>query len=101
VGGFVRANFRLDSVAQGGDVAYVSMRGTLQQRPSSGASAEGSVVTGSVNGSMIVDRRRGWLSESRFVVQMATTVASRGGAKITPMQFRMKIRQHMRVFAKR
>jgi IS5 family transposase len=90
------------------------MRGTLEQRmPSVAASAE--MLSGSVNGSMVVNRRRGWLSESRLLVQMRTTIAARGAtagtsgaagaAKATgaaaPMQVRMKITQHMRVFDKR
>ena len=84
-GGFVRASFRLDSVARGGEIAYVSMRGTLQQPET-------------VNGSMVINRRRGWLSESRFLVEMRTTVTPRGAATSDPMQVRTKITQHMRVF---
>jgi hypothetical protein len=44
---------------------------------------------------MVVDRKRGWLAESRFTVQMRATVAAAGTA---PMQFRMRITQHMRMF---
>lgn len=102
-GGVVRASFRLDSVARGGGVAYVSMRGTLQQRPISASSEQ--ALSGSVDGSMVVNRRRGWLSESRFLVQMRTTVTSRGGsaagAGASPLHVRMKITQHMRVIDKR
>jgi Family of unknown function (DUF6263) len=103
VGGVVRANFRLDSVSRGGDVAYVSMQGTLEQTPAP-ASSQAAAMSGSVNGNMVINRRRGWLSESRFLVQMRTTVAGRsdaGAASMAPMQFRMKITQHMRVFDKR
>jgi len=103
VGGVVRANFRLDSVSRSGDVAYVSMQGTLDQQPAP-ATSEAS-ISGTVNGTMVVNRRRGWLSETRFLVQMRSTVTSKtttpGTASPTPMQFRMKITQHMRVFDKR
>jgi hypothetical protein len=99
VGGVVRATFRLDSLSRNGDNAYVSMRGTLEQQPAV-MGAESS-LSGSVNGAMVVNRRRGWLSESRFLVEMLTTVASRSAAPRAPMQFRMKITQHMRVFDKR
>jgi hypothetical protein len=96
-GGFVRASFRLDSVVRSGEVAYVSMRGTLEQMP---AMASDLAPTGTVTGSMVIDRRRGWLSESRFLVQMRTMVTSRGGAAAAaaPTQVQMKITQHMRVF---
>ena len=94
LGGVVKAAFRLDSVSSGGDRAYLSLRGTVSQSGAPGAADKGA-LTGSVSGSMVVDRRRGWLSESRFLVQMRATVTPVGAA---PMQFRMKITQHMRVF---
>ena len=103
VAGVVRATFRLDSVIHGGNVAYVSMQGTMEQQPAPTSPAP-SALSGSVNGSMVIDRRRGWLSESRFLVQLRTTVAGRkvaGAASAAPMQFRVKVTQHMRVFAKR
>jgi len=99
VGGVVRATFRLDSVSRAGDLAYVSMRGTLEQQPA--IMAAESSLSGSVNGNMVVNRRRGWLSESRFLVEMRTTMAARGAAPLAPMEFRMKITQHMKVFDKR
>jgi hypothetical protein len=103
VAGIVRATFRLDSVIRGGNVAYVSMQGTMEQQPAPTSPAP-SALSGSVNGSMVIDRRRGWLSESRFLVQMRTTVVGKsvaGAVTAAPMQFRMKITQHMRVFDKR
>src|SRR5437867_190249 len=47
-GSVVRSSFRLDSVSRRGDVAYVSMRGTLQQ--ASKATSTGPELVGSVNG---------------------------------------------------
>lgn len=99
VGGVVRATFRLDSLSRGGDLAYISLRGSMEQQP--GHLAVESVLAGTVNGTMVVNRRRGWLSESRFSVETRTTVSARGAAPMTPMQFRMKISQHMRVVDKR
>ncbi len=98
-GGIVRASFRLDSVTRGGDLAYVSMRGTLDQVPNVAASM--ATLTGLVNGVLVVNRRRGWLSESRFLVDMSTTVLAKGIATAAPMQFRMRITQHMQVVDKR
>jgi hypothetical protein len=95
VGGVVRSSFRFDSLSRGGDFAYVGMRGKLQ--PASTAAAE--TIHGSVDGTLVIDRRRGWLSETRFLIQMRTTIASspQAGARLDPMTFRMKITQHMRV----
>jgi hypothetical protein len=95
-GGVVRVSFRLDSVSRGADVAYVSMRGALQPQLTP-ASAD-PALSGSVSGSMVINRRRGWLSESRFLVQLRTTVTPRDAAAGVPTQVRVKITQHMRVF---
>jgi hypothetical protein len=92
LGGTVKAAFRLDSVSSHGDLAYLTLRGSVQQQ---GALPGNATMTGSVSGNMVVDRKRGWLAESRFTVQMRATVAAAGTA---PMQFRMRITQHMRMF---
>jgi len=97
--GVARATFRLDSLSRAGELAYISMRGTLGQ-PAGAPQAGGAVVTpptlgGTLLGTMIVDRRRGWLSESRFVVDVHTTIA---GTALAATDFHMRITQHMRVF---
>jgi hypothetical protein len=96
LGGIVRATFRLDSLGSGSDKAYVSMRGTLQDVAASAANQP--TLSGSVSGTVVVNRRRGWLSESRFVVQMRATIPAASTVQgSAPMQFRMKITQHMLV----
>jgi hypothetical protein len=103
LGGLVRARFRLDSVSRDGEYAFVSMRGQVQ--PAGGAPSAradtADAVGGAVNGTMTVNRKRGWLSESRFQVQMRTTVPSPGVVTGAPMRFRMKITQHMRIVDRR
>ncbi len=85
-----------------GETAYLTMRGTLEPSTVAAAMTEKGTLTGTVNGNMTVDRRRGWLSESRFLIQMKATVTSLGVARAsTPMEIRMTITQHMKVFAKR
>jgi len=101
LGGIVKASFKLDSLSDNGDIAYLTMRGTMHQMTDATAVSDPSALTGAVNGSMVVDRRRGWLSESRFLVEMRATVAPIGLARPAPMQFRLKITQHMRVLDKR
>jgi hypothetical protein len=94
----VKAAFRLDSVSTDYDVAYLSMRGTVQERGAASPVASG--VQGSVSGSMTVDRRRGWLSASRFSIQLKTFVAG-SAAGGPPIQYLMKVTQQMRVIDKR
>jgi hypothetical protein len=95
IGGIVRSTFRFDSLSRGGHYAYVSMRGTLV--PDRVAVAEEASLGGSVNGSMVVDRRRGWLSESRFVIRMRTSIPAASGVLGAPLSFRTTITQRMRV----
>lgn len=91
-GGVVRARFRLDSLSSSADLAFVSLRGTLA------ATAGGPETTGgSVSGSMVVDRRRGWLSDSQFLVQLRASMVTPGAAAGKPTFFRVKVTQRMRV----
>ena len=101
VGGVVRARFRLDSLSRGGDFAFVSMRGTLEPAAQAPETTTDDTAAGSVRGTMIVNRKRGWLAESRFLIQMRSTVFSSGAKPATPTRFRMKITQHMRVLGER
>lgn len=93
--GKLHVSFRLDSVTRGGDLAYVSMRGDL--RPGAGTATTGSLASekGSVSGTMLIDRRRGWLTDSHFNIVISSTVAPpAAGAAVTHMQVR--VTQHMR-----
>ena len=92
VTGVVRAAFKLDSIARDGDEAFVSMKGTLL--PNQDGKAPGSYA-GTVHGSMIVDRRRGWLTESAFLVQMRSTVIAMNAGRTDTIQMRLKLTQHM------
>lgn len=71
--GSVRATFTLDSLGRNGDVAYISMKGTLTH---SGAKNEsGSDGTGQMSGAMQLDRRLGWITESRALITLRSMVA--------------------------
>lgn len=101
-GGVARATFRLDSLSRGGDLAYISIRGTLEQQSAGVAAPQRSpalpfmpFLDGTVAGTMVVNRRRGWLSESRFVVELKTMIAS---ASRAPIEFRMRVTQRIHVF---
>ncbi len=93
-GGRVRARFRLDSLSRGGDLAWVSMRGSFEP---ANDSQKADAAAGSVTGTLLVNRKRGWLSESRFVILMRSTVPMPASDGRPPLRFRTKITQVMRV----
>jgi len=92
-GSSVRARFRLDSASAGGDVAWVSMSGTLQPAPS----AANGDLDGSIKGTLVVDRKRGWLSESRFLLQLRSAVIKKLGAKDDTTRYTIRVNQTMQV----
>lgn len=94
----VRAAFRLDSISPDYDVAYLSMRGNVEETSTGARSNPG--LNGRVNGNMVVDRRRGWLSASRFAIELRTLVAG-ANPNEPPVQYLMKVTQQMRVIDKR
>lgn len=94
----VRAAIRLDSVSADYDIAYLSMRGNVEEMGGEARSASG--LTGKVNGSMVVDRRRGWLSASKFAIELRTLIAAAAPSE-PPLQYLMKVTQQMRVIDKR
>ncbi len=97
------AVFRLDSVSRTGEFAYLSMKGRLvrsgpMQGGGGGAKgAPGFVQTsGSVNASLLLDRRRGWIADARTVISLRSLVTG-NGKDSAPLRVRMKITQWMRV----
>ncbi len=88
--GVLRTRFRLDSLTRRGRQAWISMEGTLQR---SGGTRELPVGTravseGSVRGTLVVDRDRGWIVDARTVidVQVEPTI---GAAGATPFDLRI------------
>lgn len=85
--GLVRATFHLDSLGKNGDIAYISMRGTLthDHRDSSGAD-----VDGWMTGSLELDRRLAWITETRAEIDVTSIVRTAG---TDPMRVRTRITQ--------
>lgn len=101
--GVLRAVFRLDSLARGGALAYVSMRGEIRPTPTAreGAAAAPTLDGGSVTGTLVLDRKRGWLAESRFSIVATTTVSPPATVADGPLHFRMRVTQRVRVLEHR
>jgi hypothetical protein len=95
--GVVVASFRLDSVSRDGNLAYISMRGEMKRDSIPAGPPRGSrmSVTGTVNGDLLLDRRRGWLTSSTFAVVLHTTMQP-AAAGAHPMRFLTRISQRMR-----
>lgn len=81
--GLVKATFQLDSLGKNGDIAYISMRGTLAHDHSDGG--------GSITGSIQLDRRLAWITETRAVIDVTSIVKPSGGGP--SMRVRTKITQ--------
>jgi hypothetical protein len=75
------------------------MRGEVQPTPAFGAAS--SLEKGSVTGTMLVNRKRGWLTESRFYIVVSSTLGAAAASGMTPMRMHVKITQHMRTMDKR
>jgi hypothetical protein len=96
--GAVRASFRLDSMSRDQNLAYISMRGDMRRDSVPAGPPRGThmQVTGTVNGAMLLDRRRGWLTESRFTVVLHTTMVPPSASGASPVRFVTRITQRMR-----
>ena len=96
-GAAVKAVFRLDSLSQRGNVAWISLRGEIS-RDSAPEMPPGAkfAMRGTLTGVITVDRRRGWLSSARTVLNVRSLLEPPAGTSDGPMQFRMTVTQWMR-----
>jgi hypothetical protein len=95
--GWVQATFRLDSLTRNGELAWVSIDGKLTPDPA-GAKLDGvtTVDAGSVEGYMVLDRQRGWLTESRFTIIANSTLRQPFGVASQPVRFEIRLIQSLR-----
>ena len=105
--GSVRATFRLDSLGRNGDIAYISMHGTMSRTnvPGAPASGTGYTTSGMLAGTIQIDRRLGWITDSKSSIIVRSTIGSVPGRKgeplRSPMQVRTKITQWIRAMRAR
>jgi hypothetical protein len=99
---WLHTRFRLDSVTHHGTMAYVSMRGDMSPDPDAGLTQGAGPVLekGSVTGTMLVDRARGWLTESQFTI-VAHSVLRVPGSDDTVLRFETRVTQRMKTIEKR
>lgn len=97
--GTVRATFRFDSVSANGRFAYLSVRGNLARNDMPAGGPRGTMMSmvGTVMGSLRLDRVRGWIADSRFVVTMHTALQPPAASGMAPMKFRTVVTQRVRL----
>lgn len=89
--GLVRATFQLDSLGSGGDVAFISMRGTMSHDHVDGRDSEPS---GQLAGTIQLDRRLAWITETRAAITTQSTVTPASSGQ--PMLVRTRVTQLLR-----
>jgi len=101
VAGKLHVTFRLDSVSKTGELAFVSMRGEMQPASGPGAASEAVLEKGLVNGTMVIDQKRGWLAESWISIAMNSAMSLPPSTGVLSMRMQMRITQHMHTLDKR
>jgi hypothetical protein len=99
--GKLHVTFRLDSLTHNHEWAFVSMRGEVQPATGPGAAFGATLEKGFVNGTMLVDQRRGWLTESWFNIVVSSTTNGPAVSGVLSMHMQMRITQHMHTMDKR
>lgn len=88
--GIVRASFQFDSLGANGDIAFISMRGTLS-RDQKDTASEG--MSGTLSGAIQLDRRLAWITDTRARIDVQSTVRPPSGQ---PMIVKTRITQHLK-----
>ncbi|MBV6521143.1 MAG: hypothetical protein MNPFHGCM_01270 [Gemmatimonadaceae bacterium] len=91
------ATFRLDSLGRGGNLAFLSVSGRLSRHAAPPVTGGATTVeaNGTVTGSVVVDRQRGWITDARSTINVRSLVPGEKPDQ-PPMQVRVKITQWMR-----
>ncbi len=94
------ATFQFDSLSRSGELAFLSLRGRLTRGPTESKGDKGRVAevvqtSGTVIGHVLVDRRRGWITDARTTISLRSLVTP-ADRKKPPMRVRVTISQWMR-----
>jgi hypothetical protein len=54
-------------------------------------------MSGSMNGGLVIDRRRGWITDARLTYTVRSVVTPNSGNAADAMRFSMKVTQWVRV----
>ncbi len=93
------ATFTFDSLSKSGELAFISVRGRLMKEnsdPSPPTGGRSHVETsGTVTGTVLLDRRRGWITDARTTFSLLSLVTPADQSK-PPMRVKMTISQWLR-----
>jgi hypothetical protein len=89
--GLVRATFQLDSLGRNGDIAYISMRGSLSHDHRDGSNSD---LDGWMTGTLQLDRRLAWITETHAEIDVTSIFRPASGTE--PMRVRTRINQHLK-----
>src|SRR5690348_747430 len=94
----LQTTYHLDSLSRDGRIAFISMRGTLTRDSTAAALPHGVRLSssGSMTGSLRVDRKWGWWTESTALISVKSTLSPPPGTKGNPVHFVVTIVQRMR-----
>jgi len=93
------ATFTFDSLSRSGELAFLSVRGRLMKSDTDPAASSGTrtvvETSGTVTGTVLLDRRRGWITDARTTFSLLSLVTSADPSK-PPVRVRMTISQWLR-----
>lgn len=95
--GELTTEFRFDSLSRDGHIAFISLRGAITRDSSATPLPPGATytMTGEVAGTVQVDRRRRWISESRATIVIRSKLTPPADSGDPPMRFLMKVTQRL------
>ncbi len=88
----VRANFRLDSLSRDGARAYLSFYGDVSHNHADDPGSVKGSTTGTLTGSMEIDRRISWITDSQMTVDLSSDLVPPGRA---PTHARVRVTQSL------
>jgi hypothetical protein len=98
----LKTTFRFDSLSRNKEIAYVSLLGELSRTAMDSASGRSGLdMTGTIKGGITIDRKRGWMTDSRAVINLKSVLPPVRGGNTQPMHFTLTITQRMRALDKR
>ncbi|GAB1342289.1 hypothetical protein [Gemmatimonas sp.] len=97
--GVVQARLRLDSLSRNGTYAYVSVLGDLRRDGAAPELPAGTrvITAGTLQGTMVIDRDRAWITDARTVIDVQSEVAPGPAGTGKPMLLDIRIQQRVRV----
>ena len=90
------ATFEFDSLSKNGELAFLSISGRLTRSNAEPTKRGAEIVesSGTIAGHVLVDRRRGWITDARTTLSVRSLVTHADGKP--PMRIRMVVSQWMR-----